>query len=265
MMATLYARTAGGTWTTASTWSTTSESGGAAGAAPTASDTCLITALSGNLTMGIGSVCLNANFTGYTRTITWGTTASLTISGTLTLSPTMTTNYTGTGSWILSGNSATSIQTNGYQMVVPVQFNGGTGSVTLLDTMVCQYLNLAFGTTNVTILGSFGFDVRNELKLSTADCSGTINLAAGTNYKTNKFTDLLSRGDTHAKIISGTPGTRANLNITGDMTLGYLDFTDIAANGRTISTFNGVLSNCNNIVSFTDAPTGRQSASAFIF
>lgn len=264
-MATYYVRAAGGIWTTATTWSLT-DGGGATGAVPLATDTAMITATSGALSFtGSNGVCLNADFTGYNKNIAWGSTGSLTVSGALVLSATMTIAYTGTGSIIFPSTNPTSIRTNGLFIPVPIQLNATT-NITLLDTVNCFNLNLASTSATMTLSGSFGFDVKNELKFTGTDTITTLILAAGVNYKTNKFTDLLSRGDVHAKVISSSPGVQASLIVTGDIALGYLDFTDINANGgRALYSFDAVVSNCANVNSMPDLPVYRSVVSSFLF
>jgi len=60
-------------------------------------------------------------------------------------------------------------------------------------------------------------------------------------------------GTTHGSIKSATAGTKVQFNVTGQCNIGYMDFTDIdASGGRPIYTFNGVISNCVNIINMTD-------------
>jgi hypothetical protein len=61
------------------------------------------------------------------------------------------------------------------------------------------------------------------------------------------------RGDIHGLIRSATAGVKVNLTVTGNCNIGYMDFTDInASGGRTLYSFNGVITSCINIVSMTD-------------
>ena len=81
-MTTLYARTGGGNWGTATTWSLTS-GGGATGSVPTAADDVILDVNSGNVTIngtsGSPSLCRSLTCTGYTGTLTHGNTQTLAV------------------------------------------------------------------------------------------------------------------------------------------------------------------------------------------
>lgn len=67
---TLYAKTAGGDWSDASTWSNISSAGIDDSGPPTAADDVVFDVLSGSVNVSSGSVCRSANFTGYTDDLT---------------------------------------------------------------------------------------------------------------------------------------------------------------------------------------------------
>src|SRR5688572_9008082 len=65
-MAALYAKTAGGAWTTAGTWSATGAGGLDSAGPPTAADDAIFETLSGNVTVGTGSVARSVDCQGGT-------------------------------------------------------------------------------------------------------------------------------------------------------------------------------------------------------
>lgn len=73
-MATLYAKTAGGDWSAAGTWSNSSAAGGDSSGPPTAADDVIFELLSGNVTIDTGAVCRSLDCTsgtgGYTGVLT---------------------------------------------------------------------------------------------------------------------------------------------------------------------------------------------------
>jgi len=158
------------------------------------------------------------------------------------------------------------IKTNG--ITVPyAQFqvrSGNDGVVTLLDTLNASIIQMV--TFPVTIAGNYGF-VTKTLKhfITPSSTPAKFILQAGIEYI---ITDLFI--DTHSRSISdsyesSTPGTKAFLTVRGNVQLGYTNFTDIdASRGRSIATFNGTVTNCTNIYSFTDKPIVTTSSMKMI-
>ena len=143
-MATKTVSAAGGNFGAGAAW--------VGGVAPVANDDIVANATSGNLTINAATVNLvGANFTGYTRTLAFGTNLiNLTSGSTLTLSSTMTitsTNNSGRFQWATSG----------------------TGSIVMTGGGICRipYIQATSGTLNISGSGQVYFGGFTGLGLTT--------------------------------------------------------------------------------------------------
>lgn len=114
--------------------------------------------------------------------------------------------------------------------------------------------------------GTVGWIVKNLANLG--NTGDTTILIAGLTYLVKeRYTRTNEKNSAHGKVISSVAGTKAIFTVMGGINIGYVDFTDInASGGRTLYPFNGVVTNCNNIISMTDKiePVNRTVASSSI-
>lgn len=156
-----------------------------------------------------------------------------------------------------------------------------SAAVSIANITFVGYINKAF-TTNaqfavidamqisggtVQWAGTVGWTVKNFLNLG--NTGETTILIAGLTYLVKeKYIRTNEKSNAHGKVISSVAGTKAIFTVMGSINIGYVDFTDINASaGRTLYPFNGVISNCNNIISMTDKiePVNKTVASSSIF
>jgi len=130
MAKTVYARAAGGNWNTNATWSTSS--GGAADTTyPVATDTAILDANSGQVTINVNSACaVLSMFAGgageYTNTLTFN--ATLTITGGIDLGGTVA----GTGG-NLNVTAGCTLTAHGHTFPTTVWFGGTNQTYTFAD------------------------------------------------------------------------------------------------------------------------------------
>lgn len=173
-MATKYARTVGGNWSTNATWSTTS-GGSADTTKPVAGDTVYLDANSGNVTVDVAnSQCAVLDCTNYTGTFTMNanmiTTGNITLVSGMTFTP-------NTSDWAM-GNGNITIACGGKSFYT-VTWSGGTK--TLSDTFTCTSTLSVTGQTSVTAgftMNCGGLSMGGNLVSSGA--GGTVNLTGGT-------------------------------------------------------------------------------------
>jgi hypothetical protein len=128
MAVNLFQTGGGGNWNNTASWSL--------GTIPTSSDGHVATfdATSPNCTLGGNRTCNNIDFTGYTNTLTMGT-STLTVSGNMTFDTGM--NISGTGT--LVNNASATITSNGFAW--PNQLNlSGTNTKTFVGDFTCNGL-----------------------------------------------------------------------------------------------------------------------------
>lgn len=237
-MASRYFRNTGNTsWSVTTNWSAT-DGGASVGAIPTTADDVFFTSNSGSCTVNVAGVGLTINFTGYVNTITM--TNGITISSNITLASGMTiagtSAFTASGvcTFVAAGKTVPALVITAASTFTP----SGTLNVTTLTLGGCTFSG-ATGWTAVTC--SFPTTGSN-----TTFVSGTTYNVTGTLQTTG------ADGGTHMLIKSSTPGSKANINLTGNCNLGYMDCTDINATGRPIYSFNGTITTCTNIFSLVD-------------
>ena len=164
-MAARYAKTAGGNWSSANTWSATSPAGVDNAGAPTSADDAILLLASGNVTIDATSVCKTLDCTTYTGTLTHGA-FTLTVSGSVTLVAGMTYAPGITASTVLA-LAATGTLTSGGKVLPKITM--GTGTFTLGD-------NIQIGD-NSTFSGDIsifpGTLVPNGKKITVTNIGGT--------------------------------------------------------------------------------------------
>lgn len=109
--------------------------------------------------------------------------------------------------------------------------------------------NILHSTTTFEFDGAHGFTVP-LIRTSQNQNGRTIRLAAGVEYfVTSEIRMDSGAPTTKNSFVSLTPGTKALLTYTGSILyLAQCNFTDInAGNGKTIWTYDGTISNCDNV------------------
>ena len=193
---TCHAKTAGGNWSAAGTWSATSSAGVDSVGPPAATDDVILDAGSGNVTIDATSVGKSLTCTGYTGTLTHNSGITLTISGSVTMVAGMT--YTPAETSVIAFNTTDLTFTSGGKTPSRLQISGTNVDVTLGD-------NLTFGAFKT--------------------CSFTL-ASTGTTIILNGFTLSGNSSTNRVLVTSGTLGSsRTVTNTTG--TFANADFRDI--------------------------------------
>lgn len=222
-----YARSTGGNWGDASTWSLTS-GGGPTGSVPTASDDVIFDNLSGNVTINSASVAKSVTFnggTGYSGILTHNG-YSLTVSGSATFVSGMT--YTPLATSTLVFNSTATLTTGGKLMP---NVSVTSGALTLGDNlsfMASQIITLTHSSTSAinqngkTIAGNSSTN-RVLIKSNTVGTGRTITVAGGT-YANADFQDIIfANGGNSLDLssITGLSGDCGGNSISGGGTLTF--------------------------------------------
>ncbi len=235
-MANRFFRNTGNTsWSVTTNWSLTS-GGASVGAIPTTSDDVFFDANSGACVTNVAGVGLSLTTTGYTNTLTF--TNTITITGNVTLNSGIT--IAGAAALIISGTST--LTSNG--KTIPNLTAQTAANITPSGALTITSLILGVSTFS----GATGWTATTV----TIGSGGTVTLAASTTYNVTTLNSVLATGSTHATVVSGTPGTKAVLAITGNVNVGYTNFTDINASVRPVYTFSGTVTTCTNVFSLTD-------------
>ena len=148
-MATYYAITGGGNWSSAATWNTASgRSDRQRPQRALNTDTCYLDQYSGNVTVDTSTcVCKILICTGYTHTLTFGTGNTLNVAGNVDL-PSGTGGAT-SGSGVLVISAASTMTSHGCQLSGDLQFNTNGVTATLGTTRtVLGKLSLTGGTSH---------------------------------------------------------------------------------------------------------------------
>lgn len=241
-MASRYFRNTGNlSWATTTNWSAT-DGGASVGAIPTTADDVFFTSNSGNCNVGTNAVGLTLNCTGYTNTLTILTGITVTISGNVTLGSGMGLAVTGTGALTVSGTCT--FISNG--KTVPTLVITATSTFTPSGALNVTTLTLGA----CTFVGGTGW---TAVTCSFPTAGSNTTFVSGTTYNiTGTLQTTGADGGTHQLIKSSTPGSKTNINLTGNCNLGYMDCTDINATGRPIYTFNGTVTTCTNVFQLVD-------------
>lgn len=221
----------------------------AGGFAPAACSGSTTFNLTGGTWSGNGGISNAVNFTG---NITYSATGTYT--GTMTyVSGTVTT----TSSTLTLGTST--MNTNG------ISWNNisiaGTATITINSLLTATGTMTLSGTVAITFGGTSGFTV-GTLNI-TATANNTLTLANTVTYTvTTSLTAFTSRTGSTFLFTSDHATNQAILTLNQGATNSVLaNFTRIDASaGRTIYTFHGTVTSCNNIVSYTDGgdfPQGK--------
>lgn len=164
-MATLYAKTAGGNWSDAGTWSSTSASGVDSAGPPTAADDVIFEALSGNVTINSAAVCRSLDTTSgtgsYEGTITHNAGVTLTIGD----------GTAGAGNVALKFNSA----------ITYTLGNASTSAIAFVSTSATQQTITTAGKTlgNITFNSSSNGDYA-LVDNTTLSATATLTVTKGT-------------------------------------------------------------------------------------
>lgn len=230
-MATLYAKTAGGDWATAATWSNVSSAGVDSSGPPASTDDVVFDGLSGNVTIGTTASCRDITCTGYTGTLSHTAGTNISISGSMLLVAGMT--YTRGGSNTTMQFLATATGktiTSAGKTVGAVTFNGVGGGWTLQDSLTA--------TGAVWTLTAGNLDTNGQA------------VNADSFASTNTNTRVLTLG-TSAVTITGGNTTIWNITTATNMTLSAASST-ITFSGSS-PTFTGNAALTYGTVVFTGA------------
>ncbi len=290
-MTILYARSGGGTWANAVTWSTTGSGGAAAPAAPTAADDVIFELGSGNVTVAAGAVCRSLDCTSgsgnYTGVLTFNNFVGISLGdGTsgannvaLKLSSGMTLTLAGANAFTFVSTSGTpqTITTAG-KTLISMTFNAVGGSWSFSDTVNTGNTTLTNGTldTNSQAVITGGISSNNSntriLTLGTSiitltNTSGTPwNFATATNLTMNAASSIINITDvgTSSKTFAGGGKTYGTLNITtggsGAIVItGANIFIGITTTGGTTKTITLPGSLTTTLTGSTPLPSGALS------
>jgi hypothetical protein len=256
-------------WNNTTNWSDT-DGGDSNGRIPTVSDDVKLTSISRNKCFTDDTVpakCKTLDCPGYTGELKIGS-AGLQLGEnhdvpcSLGLSPTMT--ITGTGVLVLDGNSA-NIWSVGVKIPILSLRACGAG-ITLNDLLNVGTLDFAMNSfaASTSFIGLFGFIadsvILTNLSWPYMTFKGGLTYRIGTLVMNGKGTD-------HATINSSPTNPRAKITATGSVIVSNVNFSNIdASEGRTIYTFNGVVTNCVNVNSFSDKvdPVSKTTSSVLI-
>jgi len=254
MAARFWRGTGTGNWGSTGNWSATS--GGATGASvPTVSDDVTFDG-NGNNPCTIDTSarsCLSLTVAaGFTNTITH--TQQLTVAGNITLH----TGYTIAGAGLLVISASSTILTGGKVWPNSVTLSNTTGLTYTINTNAFEISGtLTTGTgATTTFAGTAGFIV-NTLRLLPISAA-TINLKDGITYR---VTTLLHGDESRTGsvlLLTSSHGTnKANITLDNGASCRLLaDLTRIdASGGRVLRSFDGVITDCVNVVSITDLKT----------
>lgn len=246
-MATLYLKSAGGLWSAAGSWSTTSAGGVDNSGPPLASTDVILELLSGALTIDSGAVCrsinLNSGTGGYNNTITHSAVVTLTIGDATAGAGNKALDFSGAGGSFLynAGNVSTSIlafvSTSAIQQAVnfsaitvggTVNFTGAggswklTGALTINGSLTHTNGSLDFnGQTIVLAVQGFTSSGTNTRSLTLGAASITISNSPK-NWDVSSTTGLTFSGASSAinmggggSVFAGGGFTYGTVNLTG--------------------------------------------------
>lgn len=219
-------------------------------------------------TLTIAGLTVNIGISGTIDLIlsggTWqGTSActctSLSFAGTITISSNV--RYEGGTITYTSGTITTTSSTWTCQAATTINTNGITWNIISFTGTVTYTINSLLSTATIssgqssTFAGTSGWTC-GTLNL-TSNTATTLTLAQANTYTiTTAFNATSAGGAAKPTIVSsdGTLKTTLILNSGATCTVGNVNFTRIDASaGRSINTWNGTVTNCLNINSFTDA------------
>ena len=232
-MTSYFLRTVGGNWSAAATWSLTS-GGGATGAVPTAADDVICDAgsstasLAVNGTSGSPSLCRSITCTGFTGTMTMGSTAYLKIG-------TTTANASNVAALFVSGMTF-SPNSNAIIEFSSTQGTSGTPLTIASGTKrVCNYLFTGTGYTQYS-------DAQNFVANSTVTLtSGSLNMGAFNVANTSGANFSSSNTNTRALImpsscnfnLTNTAGTQWDVGTQTNLTMTLNSGSTISSNSTT--------------------------------
>lgn len=231
-MANRYARAAGGNWSSAGTWATSS-GGTEATDVPTAADDVFIDSASGNVTIDATAVCRSINCTGYTGTLTHAAGITLSIGDAtagasniaLKFVVAMTYAVASSTSTIAFISTSATVQTIDFTSVESksgnVTFNGAGGSWQLVAGFSTGWttntITLTQGTLNVNgqtcSWGIFSSSNSNTRTLTLGAADITITGTASSSFDINTATGITITANTSTITFSPTSG--GGLRLTG--------------------------------------------------
>lgn len=152
---------------------------------------------------------------------------------------------TGTSAFVISGDCTLNLA----GMTI-YRLTTGAAATCTLTSLLTVAVDIQYSLASGFIFaGTHGFTCATLTDNATSTARA-ITLAAGVEYFVTSSLYLQSGWTgSRASIVSGTPGTKAKLNITQSVTqfLPNCNFTDIEATNYTVWTYNGTISNCTNV------------------
>jgi hypothetical protein len=160
-----------------------------------------------------------------------------------------------TGSTFQFRTATLTLDTNGISFDI-VQAAVATGTiVTLLSLLTAATFNTA-NDGALTFAGTAGFTIASFTIGNPSSPVGAYLFTPGNTYRITSSLNITNVSPGFTRPIQSTvSGTKATLrlDVGATCTVGFMNFTDInASGGRMIYTFNGTVSNCNNIESYED-------------
>lgn len=262
----LYAKAAGGNWSSASTWSLVSSAGTDSAGPPDATYPydVILDAGSGNVTINANASCRSLNCTGYTGVLTHNTGVQLAV-GHITPGPSnVALKFVAGMTYTPASTSAIVVVSAGSGTTQTVQTAGkslgaltvnGAGSAVLADALVVTGNIIlsagSFSTGNftvtaltVTISGAavtFGSSTINLTRTTTGNvfqfASGSVNAGTSNIVILNPSTNVRTfagGGQTYFDVTDNVAGSTGGFTITGANTFHSLSFNDIS-NARTLT------------------------------
>lgn len=178
-----------------------------------------------------------------------------TITVTANINP--TGNITRVNGTVNTGSTTLNLTANSILDTAGITWNNVTvtGSMTLtLNSLFTVSGILSLSNNNIVFAGTSGFSVNTLTDIAVTSVNRTF--VAGVIYTiTNLIQAVGTLQTAHTVYKSASVGTKTNLILNSGAVckLGYVDFTDVnASGGRRIDTFNGVLSNTDNISNYQD-------------
>ncbi|MCK6649658.1 MAG: hypothetical protein L6Q66_08380 [Bacteroidia bacterium] len=215
---------------------------------------------SGRLLAGTSKIILagtgNFNTSGISNNVDVNTSGTITLNAASTINGGTWKYYSGT--W---NNNGIAIQINGnctldLDGMTLAQLSLLTAVKVTLNSFLTITSNILHSTTAFEFDGAYGFSV--PLIRTSQNTSGrTIRLAAGVEYfVTSEIRMDSGAPSTKNSFVSLTAGVKALLTFSGSILyLAQCNFTDIdASNGKTIWTYDGTVSNCDNIFDLPHSP-----------
>ncbi len=213
---------------------------------------------SGRTIQGTSTIRLVATTASLTISMTGTIRSNVVINATNQINQTSNVNIGGgtwtytAGTWNTGGNGFSIVSNctlNLAGMPIARLLTGAAATCTLTSQLtITQDVQYSLATGFI-FAGAYGFSC-TTLTDNATSTARAITLSAGAEYFVTSSIFLQSGWNgSKCSILSGTPGTKAKLNITQSVTqdLANLNITDIEASNYTLWLYNGTITNCTNV------------------